>query len=159
MPHRRSAIKRWRQSLKRRETNRSIKSSTRTAITKALSAISSDINSAEDAVRTAIASLDRAAQKGVIHVNAASRGKARILKRYNFAVAGAVATAAAARPAAPPAPEKKAPAPRRRGLLARGAEKETPKEAPKRSPRTRAKAAEKPAAEKKPTRSRKSTTS
>ena len=77
MAHSRSALKRWRQSLKRRASNRSVKSRTRTLLTKAISLIDSDIASAESAVRDAISALDRAAQKGVIHVNAAARGKSR----------------------------------------------------------------------------------
>ena len=96
MAHSRSAIKRWRQSLQRRDRNRAVKSRTRTLITKALASIDQDAGTAEEAVRAAVSALDRAAQKGVIHTNAASRGKSRLLKRYNLATAGAVASAASA---------------------------------------------------------------
>jgi small subunit ribosomal protein S20 len=91
-----SALKRWRQSLAARDRNRSIKSRTRTALGKALAAIQDDASTAEEAVRTAVSALDKAAQAGVIHDNAAARGKSRLLKRYNLATANKVMAAAAA---------------------------------------------------------------
>ncbi len=103
MAHSKSALKRWRQSIERRDRNRSIKSRTRTLITKALAAIQEDATTAEESLRAAISALDKAAQKGVIHDNAAARGKSRLLKRYNLAIASGVAAAASA----VPAPEEK----------------------------------------------------
>jgi small subunit ribosomal protein S20 len=94
LAHSKSALKRWRQSIERRNRNRSMKSRTRTLLTKALGAISDDANAAEAAVREAISGLDRAAQKGVIHANAAARSKARLLKRFHLGQASAVAAAA-----------------------------------------------------------------
>jgi small subunit ribosomal protein S20 len=91
-----SALKRWRQSLAARDRNRSIKSRTRTALGKALAAIQDDASTAEEAVRTAVSALDKAAQAGVIHDNAAARGKSRLLKRYNLATANKVMSDAAA---------------------------------------------------------------
>ncbi len=105
MAHSKSALKRWRQSLVRRERNRSVKSKTRTLLNRALAGIQDDASSAEEAVRAAISALDKAAQQGVIHTNAAARGKSRLLKRFNLATAGAVAAAAAA---GQPAAEKPA---------------------------------------------------
>jgi small subunit ribosomal protein S20 len=96
-----SASKRLRQSLKRRQRNRSVKSKTRTLVVKAITLIGDDAAAAESAVRDAISGLDRAAQKGVIHPNAAARSKSRLLKRFNLATASAVAAAATARPATP----------------------------------------------------------
>ena len=96
MAHSRSALKRLRQSLKHRTRNRSAKSRTRTLLTKAISSVGGDAASAEAAVREAVSALDRAAQKGIIHPNAAARGKSRLLKRFNLATAAAVAAAAAA---------------------------------------------------------------
>jgi small subunit ribosomal protein S20 len=93
-----SSLKRWRQSLARRDRNRSIKSQTRTALGKAIAAIQDDATTAEAAVRAGVSALDRAAQNGVIHANAAARGKSRLLKRYNLAVANSVMSAAAAAP-------------------------------------------------------------
>jgi small subunit ribosomal protein S20 len=100
-----SALKRWRQSLVRRDRNRSIKSRTRTALGKALAAIQDDASTAEEAVRNAVSALDKAAQAGVIHDNAAARGKSRLLKRYNLAVANKVMSDAAATPAAEEKPK------------------------------------------------------
>lgn len=104
LAHSKSALKRWRQSIERRDRNRSIKSRTRTLITRALAAIQDNASTAEESLRAAISALDKAAQKGVIHDNAAARGKSRLLKRYNLAIASGVAAAAAATP--PPAEEK-----------------------------------------------------
>ena len=96
MAHSKSALKRWRQSVARRDQNRSVKSQTRTLLNKAIVAIESDPANAEEAVRAAVSALDRAAQKNVIHDNAASRGKSRLLKRFNLATATAVVAAASA---------------------------------------------------------------
>jgi len=99
LAHSKSSIKRWRQSLERRDRNRSVKSQTRTVLNKAIVAIESDPTTAEEAVRAAVSALDRAAQKNIIHDHAASRGKSRLLKRFNLATATAVAAAAASAPA------------------------------------------------------------
>ena len=98
MANSKSSLKRWRQSIVRRDRNRSIKSRTRTALGKALAAIQDDASTAEEAVRTAVSALDKAAQEGVIHDNAAARGKSRLLKRYNLAIANKVMSEAAAAP-------------------------------------------------------------
>lgn len=108
MAHSKSAIKRWRQSIERRDRNRSVKSETRTLLNKAVVAIESDPANAEEAVRAAVSALDRAAQKTVIHANAASRGKSRLLKRFNLATATAVAVAAGSDQAEKEAPKKPA---------------------------------------------------
>jgi small subunit ribosomal protein S20 len=110
LAHSRSALKRLRQSQQRRARNRSTKARTRTLLTKALISIDDDPNLSEAAVREAVSALDRAAQKGVIHANAAARSKSRLLKRFNLATASAVAAAAEA-PAADETPKR---APRRR---------------------------------------------
>jgi small subunit ribosomal protein S20 len=94
LAHSRSALKRLRQSQKARARNRSAKSRTRTLLTKAISSVGGDAASAEAAVREAVSALDKAAQKGIIHPNAAARGKSRLLKRFNLATAAAVAAAA-----------------------------------------------------------------
>jgi small subunit ribosomal protein S20 len=146
-------LKRWRQSLNRRNRNRSTKSRTRTLLNRAISTIGGETAASEEAVKAAVSALDRAAQKGIIHKNAAARSKSRLLKRFNLAVAGQVAAAAAKAPAEEAAPEVETKAPaRRRGVLGRGAAQEKPAPAP----RARASRAAKSAEEKKPpaTRSR-----
>lgn len=107
MAHSKSALKRWRQSLVRRDRNRSAKSRTRTLLNKALSTVGQE--GSEDAVKAAISALDKSAQQGVIHKNAAARSKSRLLKRYNLAQATAVAAAAGG---AAPAEEKPAAKPK-----------------------------------------------
>lgn len=115
MANSKSALKRWRQSLASRDRNRSIKSRTRTTLGKALAAIQDDASTAEEAVRAAVSALDKAAQAGVIHDNAAARGKSRLLKRYNLAVANKVMSDAAGTPAPTEEKPKNAPASRSRG--------------------------------------------
>jgi len=86
MPNNPSAEKRMRQEIKRRAYNRSIKSLVRTEVTKARQAIATPTVSAEAAqntVRAAISELDRAAKKGVLHKNNASRRKSRLMKQLN----------------------------------------------------------------------------
>jgi len=107
LAHSKSALKRWRQSIEARDRNRAVKSRTRTLLTKALASIGSDVDSAEEDVRAAISAVDKAAQKRIIHANAAARVKSRLLKRLNMAQAGAVASAASGTPATK-APAKKA---------------------------------------------------
>jgi small subunit ribosomal protein S20 len=79
-----SAIKRVRQESKRRARNRAVKSRMRTFVKHANDAIEQgDRVLALDAVRTAISEIDRAASKGVIHSNNASRSKSRLMIRLN----------------------------------------------------------------------------
>ena len=115
MAHSRSALKRLRQSQEARTRNRSTKARTRTVLTKAIFSIEDDVSGSEEAVREAVSALDRAAQKGIIHANAAARSKSRLLKRFNLATANAVA-AAAAGPAETPTDTP----PRRRGTRQSG---------------------------------------
>lgn len=83
-----SAAKAHRQSLKRRLRNRVVRTATKTYVKKAETAIAAgDPEAAREAVRTALATLDRAAKKGTIHPNAAARRKSRLVLRYNAAVA------------------------------------------------------------------------
>ena len=84
----RSAAKAHRQSLERRLRNRSAKSATKTAIKKANDAIlSGDLDAARDAVHEAVVSLDKAAQKGVLHHRNSARHKSRLQIKLNAAVA------------------------------------------------------------------------
>jgi small subunit ribosomal protein S20 len=72
----------------RRLRNRAVKSATKTAIKRANESIASgDIEASREAVRAAIRTLDRAAQKGVLHSNNAGRHKSRLLMKYNASVA------------------------------------------------------------------------
>lgn len=84
----RSAEKRARQNIKRYERNRILRTAARTSIKNAREAIESgDSVAAQEAVLKAEIALDRAASKGVIHSNNASRRKGRIMLAYNKAFA------------------------------------------------------------------------
>lgn len=97
-----SAAKRARQSERRRQRNRAVRSATRTQIRKALPLIEEGrLQEAEAAVREAVKALDKAAEKGIIHPNNAARRKSRLVTKY-----GAAAAAAAATPEPAPTPPK-----------------------------------------------------
>ena len=79
-----SAIKRVRQSARRRVRNRIVRSSMRTFVKKARTILEEgDTAQAAGAVREAISALDKAAQKGIIHRNSADRRKSRLMKRLS----------------------------------------------------------------------------
>jgi small subunit ribosomal protein S20 len=76
-----SQIKRNRQNEKSRVRNRNLRGAARTAITAARSAFTENDPETKEAVLKAISTLDKAAEKGVIHKNNASRRKGRLMKR------------------------------------------------------------------------------
>ncbi len=77
-----SSQKRERQNEKHRLQNRSYKSKARTMIRKAFLAMEEgNLENAKTATSEAIQSLDKAAAKGVIHKNNASRRKSRLMAR------------------------------------------------------------------------------
>ncbi len=77
-----SAIKRNRQNEKRRLHNRHYRGGARTFVRKARLAIESgDVDAAREATMTAVSALDKAAEKGIIHKNNASRRKGRLMKQ------------------------------------------------------------------------------
>ncbi|MCI0846516.1 MAG: 30S ribosomal protein S20, partial [Chloroflexi bacterium] len=68
-----------RQSVKRSQRNRSVRSSTRSTIVRALRSMGSgDLEAAEPAVLQADSALDKAVQKGVVPKKTASRYKSRL---------------------------------------------------------------------------------
>ena len=79
-----SAKKRIRVTARKTLRNKIIKSQTKTAIKNFLAAVeSSDKDLARAALIRAISAVDRAATKGVLHKNNASRKKSRLTKYYN----------------------------------------------------------------------------
>lgn len=76
-----SQIKRNLQNNKRRLHNRIFRGSARTAVTAARNAMNENAPESKEAVLSAISALDKAAEKGVIHKNNASRRKGRLMKR------------------------------------------------------------------------------
>jgi len=85
-----SSQKRERQNEKRRMRNRSYKSKARTMVKKAFLAIEEqNLDSAREATLAAVKALDKAAAKGVIHKNNASRRKGRLMTRLSALEKGA----------------------------------------------------------------------
>ena len=82
-----SAEKRNRQRIKRETQNRVVLGNARTSVKKARLAITNGDANAAEAVRVAERALDRAATKGVIHQNNASRRKSRLYQALNKSVA------------------------------------------------------------------------
>lgn len=68
---------------RKRVINRRVRSSSRTAVKKAVGLLQDGSADAKPAVVSAISSLDKAARKGVIHPNAVARRKSRLMKRLN----------------------------------------------------------------------------
>ena len=85
MANNKSSEKRNRQRLKAEADNRVVRGSARTAIKKARLAIASGDANAAELVRAAESALDRAATKGVLHPNNASRRKSRLYLALNKA--------------------------------------------------------------------------
>lgn len=110
MAHSPSALKRWRQSERRKARNKPVRSAARTAVRKARETITAGSqDEAQAAIREAMSVLDRAAKRRVIHPNAAARRKSRLMLQLNK-VAGGTATAAPAKKSARKTTAKKAPA-------------------------------------------------
>ena len=86
MPKSISAEKAARQAERKRLRNKSLKSATKTHLSKAEKLIASNqLEPAQQAVVGTISALDRDAKKGVIHPNTAARRKSRLMKKFNLA--------------------------------------------------------------------------
>ena len=88
MPNTKSAQKQVRATRKRQLRNKSVRSQNKTMVSKAEELIfSGQVKQAEGGVTAAISSLDKAAEKGIIHPNNAARRKSRLMKKLNQAKA------------------------------------------------------------------------
>ena len=86
MPSTKSAEKQMRAAERRHLGNKAVRTQCKTNIRKAEALIfSGELEAAKSAVVTAISSLDKAAEKGIIHPNNAARRKSRLLKKLNTA--------------------------------------------------------------------------
>ena len=112
MANTQSAKKRVRASLRKRDRNRSTRSAVKTLVSRARRpALPEAASLTSEEVRRAISALDKAAEKGVLHANNASRRKARLMSALaKFAPAAAAAPKPAAKASAKPAPAAKKPA-------------------------------------------------
>jgi small subunit ribosomal protein S20 len=80
MANTQSAKKRVRASLRKRNRNRATRSAVKTLVSRARRpAVPDSVSLTSEEVRRAISSLDKAAEKGVIHANNASRRKSRLM--------------------------------------------------------------------------------
>lgn len=81
MANTKSAEKRARQSLKRRDRNRDHLSTMRTAVKRLRKAVAAgDAKGAQELLGGTVKTVDSTAQKGIIHRNAAARTKSRLTK-------------------------------------------------------------------------------
>src|SRR5438105_5767676 len=95
MANTQSAKKRVRASLRKRDRNRSTRSAVKTLVSRARRPAVPDGGSlTSEEVRRAISALDKAAEKGVLHANNASRRKARLMSALAKLAPAAEKTAA-----------------------------------------------------------------
>lgn len=80
-----SQIKRNRQTLKAQARNKGARSEVRTRVKAAEAAIANGADDAEALVKIAIVRIDRAANKHIMHRNAAARAKSRLMHKLNAA--------------------------------------------------------------------------
>jgi small subunit ribosomal protein S20 len=81
MANTQSAKKRVRASIRKRNRNRATRSAVKTVVARARRpALPDGAALTSDEVRRAISALDKAAEKGVLHANNASRRKARLMR-------------------------------------------------------------------------------
>lgn len=76
-----SQVKRNRQNVKRRMRNRSVRSEINTRSAGAEAAARAGDEDAVEKLRMAVKRIDRAAAKGILHPNTASRRKSRLTRR------------------------------------------------------------------------------
>ncbi len=81
MANHKSALKRHRQSIRRRARNASVKSRVRTEVKKVrVSLDAKDGAAVKAALATAVPALDKAASKGILHKRTAARKVSRLMK-------------------------------------------------------------------------------
>jgi small subunit ribosomal protein S20 len=82
LAHHASALKQQRQSLKRKARNRQSLSQLKTQVRKLRTAIEKgDSEAAKKLLSETVGAIDKAAKKGVVHDNAASRYKSRLSRK------------------------------------------------------------------------------
>src|SRR3989440_2097804 len=110
MANTQSAKKRVRASLRKRDRHRSTRSAVKTLVSRARRpALPDAANLTSEEVRRAISSLDKAAEKGVLHPNNASRRKSRLMSALaKLAPVAEAPQKAPAKSKATPAPPKPA---------------------------------------------------
>lgn len=87
MANHKSALKRHRQSIENRDSNRATRSRMKTAVKAAVQAVEAKDENAAKVLSTAISVVAKSASKGLIHKNTAARKISRLTKRANAALA------------------------------------------------------------------------
>jgi len=84
MPNHKSAEKRQRQNVKRRDINRGHRSRLRTEIKRLRAALDGgDGGAIQEVYAATVSAIDKSVNKGVLHRNAAARYKSRLTARVN----------------------------------------------------------------------------
>jgi small subunit ribosomal protein S20 len=110
MPIIKSAIKRVRQSAKRRSRNLQVKRAIHQDVRVFSDALTAnDTKAVPETLRAAISEIDRAVKKGTLHRNTAARRKSSLQKRANAVLGSAPSTMAAKKAAPKTTPVKKSP--------------------------------------------------
>lgn len=87
MANTKSAIKRIRQTARKQARNRQFRTAARTYIKKTQRLIvEGDLQEAQSAAQQAIRTLDKAAEKGILHRNNVARRKSRLMRQLNQAL-------------------------------------------------------------------------
>ena len=94
-----SARKQMRATVGRTLRNKSVRSAVKTRVVRVRRAIAEHTEGIAELGLAAIAGLDRAANKGILHANNAGRRKSRLMKALNAAEKAPADAAAAAKPA------------------------------------------------------------
>ena len=90
MPNIKSVVKDVAKSRKNHERNIAAKSAVKTFVKKAKAAIESgDAAKIKETVSQSVSVIDKTAERGIIHKNAAARRKSRIMKRASKAISQA----------------------------------------------------------------------
>jgi small subunit ribosomal protein S20 len=88
LPNIKSVMKDVKKSQERRARNTAVKSKIKTFVKKAKGTVTAgDESVAQKAISAATSVIDRAAEKGIIHKNAAARRKSRLMRSANKAKA------------------------------------------------------------------------
>lgn len=94
MPNVKSAEKRMRQNIKRRDRNRAIRGAFRTALKKADAALESgDVQAAEAEVQKTLKIIGKTEKKGAIHQHKAARHQSHLMQKLNSLKSGSSAEA------------------------------------------------------------------
>jgi small subunit ribosomal protein S20 len=90
LPTTKTAEKEMRTAERKKARNKSVRSQTKTHVSKAEGIISSgNLEAAQAEVKSAISALDKEAEQGKAHRNSAARRKSRLMKKLNQAAASA----------------------------------------------------------------------